>query len=86
MAVERGSSGGHKIKEKKEAKKAWYKIRDENTKKIYKEKKSKAKKAVVMAKGRAYANLYARLETKEGEKEWYRLVRQRDRAGKMYST
>ena len=33
MAVERGSSGGHKIKEKKEAKKAWYKIRDENTKK-----------------------------------------------------
>ena len=55
-------------------------------KKIYKEKKSKAKKAVVMAKGRAYANLYARLETKEGEKEWYRLVRQRDRAGKMYST
>ena len=31
------------IKEKKEAKKAWGKIRDENTKKIYKEK-SKAKK------------------------------------------
>ena len=40
------------IKEKKEAKKAWYKIRDENTKKIYKEKKSKAKKAVAMAKER----------------------------------
>ena len=37
------------IKEKKEAKKAWDKIRDENTKKIYKEKKSKAKKAVAMA-------------------------------------
>ena len=36
------------IKEKKEAKKAWDKIRDENTKKIYKEKKSKAKKAVAM--------------------------------------
>ena len=28
------------IKEKKEAKKAWNKIRDENTKKVYKEKKS----------------------------------------------
>ena len=70
------------IKEKKEAKKAWDKIRDKNTKKIYIEKKSKAKKAVPMAKGRAYDNLYARLETKEGEKELYRLARQRDRAGK----
>ena len=70
------------IKEKKEAKKAWDQIRDENTKKIYKEKKSKAKKAVVMAKGYAYDNLYTRLETKEGEKELYRLARQKDRAVK----
>ena len=70
------------IKEKKEAKKAWDKIRNENTKKIYKENKSKAKKAVAMAKGRVYDNLYARLETKEGKKELYRLARQRDRAGK----
>ena len=37
---------------------------------------------VAMAKGRAYDNLYARLETKKGEKELYRLARQRDRAGK----
>ena len=35
-----------------------------------------------MAKGRAYDNLYARLETKEVIKELYRLARQRDRAGK----
>ena len=35
-----------------------------------------------MAKGHAYDNLYARLETKEGGKELYRLARQRDRAGK----
>ena len=35
-----------------------------------------------MAEGRAYDNLYTRLETKEGEKELYRLARQRDRAGK----
>ena len=69
------------IKEKKEANKTWDKIRDENTKKIYKEKKRKAKKTVAMAKGRAYDNLYARLETKEGEKKFYRLSRQRDRAG-----
>ena len=60
------------IKEKKEAKKAWDKIIDE---------KSKAKKAVAKPKGRAYNDLYARLETK-GEKELHRLVRHRDRAGK----
>ena len=35
-----------------------------------------------MAKGRAYEDLYARLETKEGEKELYRLAGQRDRVGK----
>ena len=35
-----------------------------------------------MAKGHAYDNLYARLETKKGENELYRLARQRDRAGK----
>ena len=70
------------IKEKKEAKKAWDKTRNENTKKIYKEKKSKAKKAVAMAKGHAYDDLYTRLETKEGEKQLYRLARQKDRAGK----
>ena len=34
-----------------------------------------------MAKGRVYDDLYARLETK-GEKELYRLARQRNRAGK----
>ena len=45
-------------------------------------KKSKAKKAVAMAKGHVYDDLYARLETKEGEKELYKLARQKDRAGK----
>ena len=35
-----------------------------------------------MAKGCAYDNFYAKLETKEAEKELYRLARQRDRAGK----
>ena len=49
---------------------------------MYKEKKNKTKKAVAMAKGHVYDNLYARLETKKGEKELYRLARQRDRAGK----
>ena len=67
------------IKEKKEVKKAWDKIRNENTKKIYKEKKNKA---VAMAKGRVHDDLYARLKTKVGEKELYRLARQRNIAGK----
>ena len=31
---------------------------------MYKEKKSKAKKAIAMAKGRPYEDLHARLETK----------------------
>ena len=48
---------------------------------MYKEKKSKAKKAVAMVKKCAYENYYARLDTKEGEKKLYRLARQRDRAG-----
>ena len=82
LGVTFGKRKEKSIKEKKEAKKAWDKIRGENTKMIYKEKKSKSKKAVAMAKGRAYENLYARLETKEGEKKLYRLARQRDRAGK----
>ena len=34
-----------------------------------------------MAKRRPYEDLYARLGTKEGEKELYRLARQRDRTG-----
>ena len=74
--------GNEEVQESIKEKKAWDKIRDETIKKIYKEKKSKAKKAVAMANGHAYDNLYARLETKEGEKELYRLARQRDRAGK----
>ena len=45
-------------------------------------KKNKAKEAVAMAKERVYDNLYAGLETKEGEKKLYRLARQKDRAGK----
>ena len=49
---------------------------------MYKEKKNKAKKAVAMAKTCAYDDLYARLETKDGENELYRLARQRDRERK----
>ena len=72
------------IKEKKEAKKAWDKIRNENTKKIYKEKKSKAKKAVAMAKGRAYDDLHARLETKKVKRSCTDWLGRETEQGKMY--
>ena len=47
--------------------------------------KSKAKKAVAMAKGTAYEDLYARLETKEGKK-LCRFAGKETEQGKMYST
>ena len=56
----------------------------QNTKKIY-EKKIKAKKAVVMAKGHVYEDVYARLETKEDKKKLYRLAGRETEQGKMYS-
>ena len=46
-----------------------------------KKKRVRKRRQFAIAKGRAYDDLYARLETKEGEKELYRLPRQRDRAG-----
>ena len=45
-------------------------------------KKRKTMQAVAMAKGHAYDDLPARLETKEGKKELNRLARQRNRVGK----
>ena len=45
-------------------------------------KKSKVKKAVAMVKKCMYEDLYAILETKEDQKELYRLARQRDTARK----
>ena len=74
------------IKEKKETKKAWDKIRGENTKKIYKEKKNKAKKAVAMAKGRSLRMTICMLDKKQNKVKrsctLYRLARHRDGAWK----
>ena len=36
---------------------------------MYKEKKSKTKNTVAMAKGRAYEDLYARLDTKKKDEK-----------------
>ena len=76
------------IKEKKEAKKAWDKIRDENTKKIYKEKKNKAKKVVAMTKRCAcdntvYILYWKQKKMKRSCTDW--LGRETEQ-GKMYST
>ncbi|KAI5094885.1 beta-ureidopropionase [Silurus meridionalis] len=44
--------------------------------------RQQVKRDVAKAKEKAYEELYERLNTKEGEKDLYRLARQRDRAGK----
>ena len=74
------------IKVKTKANKAWDKIRDENTKKIYKEKKSKAKKAVAMAKGRGYDDLYERLEQKKVKRSCTDWLGRETEQRKMYRT
>ena len=74
------------IKEKKEAEKAWDKIRNENTKKIYKEKKSKARKAVSMAKGVRMAIFmldWKQKKVKRSCTDW--LGRETEQKKKMYS-
>ena len=45
----------------------------------YKVAKKTVKRAVSVAKGRAYEDLYQHLSTKEGEKDIYRMARVRER-------
>ncbi|XP_033097631.1 uncharacterized protein LOC117101709 [Anneissia japonica] len=70
------------IKRKTLAKKNWDYLRDEESKMIYKEARRETKRAVAKAKENAYEELYERLNTKEEEKDLYRLAKQRDRAAK----
>ncbi|KAK3529451.1 hypothetical protein QTP70_031090 [Hemibagrus guttatus] len=55
--------------------------REENRQE-YKELQRRVKREVSKAKQKAYDELYTRLDTREGEKDLYRLARQRDRDGK----
>ncbi|KAK3526042.1 hypothetical protein QTP70_012807 [Hemibagrus guttatus] len=48
----------------------------------YKELPAQSEREVSKAKQKAYDELYTRLDTREGEKDLYRLARQRDRDGK----
>ena len=70
------------IRDKKRAKKEWDQREDHQSKMAYRMACKAAKKAVAKAKAEAYRALYERLETKEGEKEAYRLAKQRDKASK----
>ncbi|KAK3516157.1 hypothetical protein QTP70_005397 [Hemibagrus guttatus] len=70
------------IQRKRLAKKKWDMDRTEENRQEYKELQRKVKREVSKAKQNAYDELYTRLDTREGEKDLYRLARQRDRDGK----
>ncbi|KAK3546262.1 hypothetical protein QTP70_025608 [Hemibagrus guttatus] len=62
--------------------KKWDMDRTEENRQEYKELQRRVKREVSKAKQKAYDELYTRLDTREGEKDLYRLARQRDRDGK----
>ncbi|KAK3532082.1 hypothetical protein QTP86_007080 [Hemibagrus guttatus] len=70
------------IQRKRLAKKKWDMDRTEENRQEYKELQCRAKREVSKAKKKAYDELYTRLDTREGQKDLYRLARQRDRDGK----
>ncbi|KAK3539691.1 hypothetical protein QTP70_012023 [Hemibagrus guttatus] len=70
------------IQRKRLAKKKWDMDRTEENREEYKELQRRVKREVSKAKQKAYGELYTRLDTREGEKDLYRLARQRDRDGK----
>ncbi|KAK3546837.1 hypothetical protein QTP86_003064 [Hemibagrus guttatus] len=70
------------IQRKTLAKKKWDMDRTEENRQEYKELQCRVKREVSKTKQKAYDELYTRLDTREGEKDLYRLARQRDRDGK----
>ncbi|KAK3528569.1 hypothetical protein QTP70_003743 [Hemibagrus guttatus] len=70
------------IQRKRLAKKKWDMDRTEENRQEYKELQCRVKREVSKAKQKAYEELYTKLDTREGEKDLYRLARQRDRDGK----
>ncbi|KAK3525223.1 hypothetical protein QTP86_023307 [Hemibagrus guttatus] len=70
------------IQRKRLAKKKWDMDRTEENRQENKELQRRVKREVSKAKQKAYDELYTRLDTREGEKDLYRLARQRDRDGK----
>ncbi|KAK3545734.1 hypothetical protein QTP70_011336 [Hemibagrus guttatus] len=70
------------VQRKRLAKKKWDMDRTEENRQEYKELQRRMKREVSKAKQKAYDELYTRLDTREGEKDLYRLARQRDQDGK----
>ncbi|KAK3525580.1 hypothetical protein QTP70_000445 [Hemibagrus guttatus] len=66
------------IQRKRLAKKKWDMDRTEENRQEYKELQCRVKREVSKAKQNAYDELYTRLDTREGEKDLYRLARQKD--------
>ncbi|KAK3532452.1 hypothetical protein QTP86_018458 [Hemibagrus guttatus] len=66
------------IQRKRLAKKKWDMDRTEENRQEYKELQRRVKREVSKAKQKAYDELYTRLDTRDGEKDLYRLARQRD--------
>ncbi|KAK3525556.1 hypothetical protein QTP86_034849 [Hemibagrus guttatus] len=77
------------IQRKRLAKKKWDMDRTEENRQEYKESyrlQRRVKREVSKAKQKAYDELYTRLDTREGEKDLYRLARQRDRDGRVLTS
>ncbi|KAK3514571.1 hypothetical protein QTP70_021622 [Hemibagrus guttatus] len=70
------------IQRKRLAKKKWDMDRTEENRQEYNELQRRVKREVSKAKQKAYDELYTRLDTREVEKDLYRLARQRDQDGK----
>ncbi|KAK3519564.1 hypothetical protein QTP86_015307, partial [Hemibagrus guttatus] len=70
------------IQRKSLAKKKWDMDRTEENRQEYKELQRRVKREVSKAKQKAYDELDTRLDTRDGEKDLYRLSKQRDRDGK----
>ncbi|KAK3559897.1 hypothetical protein QTP86_026171 [Hemibagrus guttatus] len=73
---------GDSIQRKRLDKRKWDMDRTEENRQEYKELQRREKREVSKAKQKAYEELYTRLDTREGDKDLYRLARQRDRDGK----
>ena len=73
------------VKAKKECFKKWQKDRNEENFLGYKQASKEAKKAVRDAKMRAFQDFYARLDTKDGEKNIYKLAKMRERKARDVS-
>ena len=70
------------LKEKKRAYREWKTMHTQELLSQYKEAKKTARRAVAMAKGKKFEELYEKLGTKEGEKDVHKIVKWRSRSQK----